>query len=65
MLMQKIRDNAAWVVVIAVVCFIALIFVDWGMSPGNNMTRKTVVGSVAGQDLRFEDFDQLVQQKAK
>lgn len=65
MLMQKIRDNAAWVVVIAVVCFVALIFVDWGMSPGNNMTRKTVVGSVAGTDLRFEDFDQLVQQKAK
>ncbi len=65
MLMQKIRDNAAWVVVIAVVCFVALIFVDWGMSPGNNMTQKTVIGSVAGEDLRFEEFDQLVQQKAK
>ena len=65
MLMQKIRDNAAWVVVIAVVCFVALIFVDWGMSPGNNMTQKTVIGSVDGEDLRFEEFDQLVQQKAK
>jgi len=30
MLMQKIRDNAAWVVGIAVLCFGALIFVDWG-----------------------------------
>lgn len=65
MMMQKIRDNAAWVVVIAVVCFVALIFVDWGMSPGNSMSRKTVVGSVAGDDLRFEDFDKAVQQKAK
>lgn len=65
MMMQKIRDNAAWVVVIAVVCFVALIFVDWGMSPGNTMSQKTVVGTVAGDDLRFEDFDQTVQQKAK
>lgn len=65
MLMQKIRDNAAWVVVIAVVCFVALIFVDWGMSPTNQMSQKTVIGSVAGDDLRFEEFDQLVQQKAK
>lgn len=65
MMMQKIRDNAAWVVVIAVVCFVALIFVDWGMSPGNTMSQKTVVGSVGGDDLRFEEFDQLVQQKAK
>lgn len=65
MLMQKIRDNAAWVVVIAVVCFVALIFVDWGMSPGNSMSQKTVIGTVAGDDLRFEEFDQTVQQKAK
>ena len=65
MLMQKIRDNAAWVVVIAVVCFVALIFVDWGMSPGNSMSHKTVIGTVAGDDLRFEEFDQTVQQKAK
>jgi len=65
MLMQKIRDNAAWVVVIAVVCFVALIFVDWGMSPTNQISQKAVVGSVAGDDLRFEEFDQIVQQKAK
>lgn len=65
MLMQKIRDNAAWVVGIAVVCFAALIFVDWGMSPGNSMTHKTVVGSVAGEDIRIEEFDQIVQQRAK
>ena len=65
MLMQKIRDNAAWVVGIAVLCFVALIFVDWGMSPGNSMTHKTVVGTVAGEDIRFEEFDQIVQQRAK
>jgi len=65
MLMQKIRDNAAWVVGIAVLCFVALIFVDWGMSPGNSMTHKTVVGSVVGEDIRFEEFDQIVQQRAK
>jgi peptidyl-prolyl cis-trans isomerase D len=65
MLMQKIRDNAAWVVGIAVVCFGALIFVDWGMSPGNSMTHKTVVGTVAGDDIRIEEFDQIVQQRAK
>jgi parvulin-like peptidyl-prolyl isomerase len=65
MLMQKIRDNAAWVVGIAVVCFGALIFVDWGMSPGNGMTHKTVVGTVGGDDIRIEEFDQIVQQRAK
>jgi hypothetical protein len=65
MLMQKIRDNAAWVVGIAVVCFGALIFVDWGMSPGNDMTHKTVVGTVAGEDIGIEEFDQIVQNRAK
>jgi len=64
MLMQKIRDNAAWVVLIAVVCFVALIFVDWGMSPGNSMTQKTVVGKVDGNAIRFEELDRFVQQQA-
>ena len=64
MLMQKIRDNAAWVVLIAVVCFVALIFVDWGMSPGNSMTQKTVVGKVDGEAIRFEELDRFVQQQA-
>lgn len=64
MLMQKIRDNAAWVVLIAVVCFVALIFVDWGMSPGNSMTQKTVVGEVDGEAIRYEEYDRYVQQQA-
>jgi peptidyl-prolyl cis-trans isomerase D len=65
MLMQKIRDNAAWVVGIAVVCFGALIFVDWGMSPGNGLRHKNVVGSVAGEDISVEEFEGIVQDKAK
>ena len=64
MLMQKIRDNAAWVVLVAVVCFVALIFVDWGMSPGNSMTQKTVVGEVEGEAIRYEELDRYVQQQA-
>lgn len=64
MLMQKIRDNAAWVVLVAVVCFVALIFVDWGMSPGNSLTQKTVVGEVDGEAIRFEELDKFVQQQA-
>lgn len=64
MLMQKIRDNAAWVVLVAVVCFVALIFVDWGMSPGNSLTQKTVVGEVDGESIRFEELDKFVQQQA-
>lgn len=64
MLMQKIRDNAAWVVLVAVVCFVALIFVDWGMSPGNSMTQKTIVGEVDGESIRYEEFDRYIQQQA-
>lgn len=64
MLMQKIRDNAAWVVLVAVVCFVALIFVDWGMSPGNSMTQKTIVGEVEGESIRYEELDRYVQQQA-
>ena len=65
MLMQKIRDKAGWVVVIAVVCFGALIFVDWGMSPGNGLRQKNVVGSVSGEDISVEEFEGQVQNKAK
>ncbi|MCB9495921.1 MAG: peptidylprolyl isomerase [Fibrobacteria bacterium] len=64
MMMQKIRDNAIWVVLVAVVCFIALIFVDWGMSPGNSMTQKTVIGEAEGESIRYEEFDRYVQQQA-
>lgn len=64
MMIQKIRDNAAWVVLVAVVCFVALIFVDWGMSPGNSMTQKTIVGEVDGESIRFEEFDRYIQQQA-
>lgn len=64
MLMQKIRDNAAWVAIVAVVCFVALILVDWGMSPGNSMSQKTVVGEVGGESIRFEELDRFVQQQA-
>jgi len=64
MLMQKIRDNAAWVVLVAVVCFVALIMVDWGMSPGNSMSQKTIVGKAEGEAIRFEELDRYVQQQA-
>jgi hypothetical protein len=64
MLMQKIRDNAAWVVLIAVVCFIALIMVDWGMSPGNSMSQSAVVGKAAGEKIQYEELDRYVQQQA-
>jgi len=64
MLMQKIRDNASWVVLVAVVCFVALIMVDWGMSPGNSMSQKTIVGKAEGESIRFEELDKYVQQQA-
>lgn len=65
MLMQKIRDNAGWVVGIAVVCFGALIFVDWGMSPGGGLSQKMVVGTVSGEDISHQEFEALVQRKSQ
>ncbi|MEN9352745.1 MAG: hypothetical protein RL318_70 [Fibrobacterota bacterium] len=64
-MLNTIRENAKWFVAVPIVCFGALIFVDWGMNPGNGMTQKNTVGEVDGEKLSFEAFNQEVEAQAK
>ena len=65
MLMQKIRDNAVWVVGIAVVSLGALIFVDWGMSADNGLRHKNIVASVGNEDIPYEEFESALREQEK
>jgi peptidyl-prolyl cis-trans isomerase D len=64
-MLNTIRENAKWFVAVPIVCFGALIFVDWGMSPGNSMTQRNVVGKVEGEKIPFESFNKEVESEAK
>ena len=64
-MLNTIRENAKWFVAVPIVCFGALIFVDWGMSPGNSMTQRNVVGKVEGEKIPFEAFNKEVESEAK
>lgn len=64
-MLNTIRENAKWFVAVPIACFAALIFVDWGMSPGNDMTQKNVVGKVDGEKISFASFDKEVEAEAK
>jgi peptidyl-prolyl cis-trans isomerase D len=64
-MMNIIREKAKWFVAVPVLCFGALIFVDWGMSPGNSMTQRNVVGKVDGEKVPFETFNKEVEAVAK
>ncbi|HNY30820.1 MAG TPA: peptidylprolyl isomerase [Fibrobacteria bacterium] len=63
--MQKIRDNAVWVVGIAVVSLGALIFVDWGMSADNGLRHKNIVASVGNEDIPYEEFESALREQEK
>jgi peptidyl-prolyl cis-trans isomerase D len=65
MLMQKIRDNAVWVVGVAVVSLGALIFVDWGMSADSGMRQKNTVATVGDEDIPYEEFEQTLRVQEK
>lgn len=64
-MLNTIRENAKWFVAVPIVCFGALIFVDWGMSPGNSMTQQNIVGKVDGEKLSFEVFSREVEAISK
>lgn len=64
-MLNTIRENAKWFVAVPIACFAALIFVDWGMSPGNDMTQKNVVGKIEGEKISFAAFDKEVEAQAK
>jgi hypothetical protein len=65
MLMQKIRDNAVWVVGVAVVSLGALIFVDWGMSADSGMRHKNIVATVGNEDIPYEEFEKALREQEK
>lgn len=65
MLMQKIRDNAIWVVGVAVVSLGALIFVDWGMSADRGMRHKNIVATVGNEDIPYEEFEKALREQEK
>jgi len=64
-MLNTIRENAKWFVAVPIVCFGALIFVDWGMSPGNSMTQKNIIGKVDGEKISFDLFNKEVEAAAK
>jgi parvulin-like peptidyl-prolyl isomerase len=64
-MLNTIRENAKWFVAVPIACFAALIFVDWGMSPGNDMTQKNIVGKIEGEKVSFASFDKEVESEAK
>lgn len=64
-MLNTIRENAKWFVAVPIVCFGALIFVDWGMNPGNGMTQQNNVGKVDGEKLSLDVFSKEVEAVAK
>lgn len=64
-MLNTIRENAKWFVAVPIVCFGALIFVDWGMSPGNSMTQQNNIGKVDGEKISLDAFNREVDAAAK
>ncbi len=61
MLMTKIRERLHIVLYLLVFFFIALIVVEWGANYSDiARSKRGVVGKVAGQDIRYADFNAAV-----
>ncbi|MBT4603592.1 MAG: hypothetical protein HOC28_10690 [Bacteroidetes Order II. Incertae sedis bacterium] len=65
-MMKSLRESTKYVMILLLVSFGALIFLEWGMDyAGSNVTAQSNVGEVNGQGIRYDDlkaeYDQLVE----
>jgi len=64
MLMQKLRKNIRYVLVVALVSFLGLIFFQWGANiTGRKDERKTNVAEIDGVPISFRDYMGFVRTK--
>ena len=64
MLMQKLRKNIRYVLVVALVGFLGLIFFQWGANiTGRKDERKTDVAKIDGIQISFGDYTGFVRTK--
>lgn len=65
-LMKSLRESTKYVMILLLISFGALIFLEWGMDyAGSNVTTQGNVGEINGQAIRYDDlkaeYDQLME----
>ncbi|MCK4967384.1 SurA N-terminal domain-containing protein, partial [bacterium] len=64
-LMNKMRDQMRYMLIILVIAFMGTIVFDWGMNylGGDGGGGRGTVGSINGNDISYDQFFQQIQQE--
>ena len=61
-MISKMREYSKIFIVIVALAFIGLMVFEWGMDYTGLSSRKTIVGTVNGEELSIQEWQQLYQQ---
>ena len=63
--MNKMRESMKTILLILVLAFVATIIFDWGMGGFQSRRPQGVIAQVNGQDISYEEFNNMYRQELK
>lgn len=64
-IMNKMRDKMPIIIIALIVCFLAMIVFEWGMNFLGMNNQNFVFAKINGQEIKYEQFNQMVEQQAQ
>jgi peptidyl-prolyl cis-trans isomerase D len=64
-IMNKMRDKMPIIIIALIVCFLAMIVFEWGMNFLGMNNQNFVFAKINGQEIKYEQFNQMVENQAQ